>query len=139
HRGAGVGRTADRRQSLRQVRQGGEIPGDRSAARRLCLVLLPLGALWLQRPAAEPPLLILLDPITGQGARALRGLLRVVSSGCILALMSAGASAEELPIRKAGLWEMKITKIGSQLPELTMQHCTDATTDKDMANSVSPL
>ena len=69
----------------------------------------------------------------------MRGLLWFLFGGCALALMAAGASAEELPLRKAGLWEMKITKIGSQLPELTMQHCTDATTDKDMANSVSPL
>jgi hypothetical protein len=59
-------------------------------------------------------------------------------SGCALALM-VPASAEELPLRKPGLWEMKVVKAGSQLPEMTMQHCTDQTTDKDMANSVSPL
>jgi hypothetical protein len=69
----------------------------------------------------------------------MRGLLWFALGACALSLMSSGASAEELPLRKAGLWEMKIVKIGSQLPELTMQHCTDATTDKDMANSVSPL
>jgi hypothetical protein len=49
------------------------------------------------------------------------------------------AGAEELPVRKAGLWEMKIVKTGSQLPDLTMQHCTDPTTDKEMSDSVSPL
>jgi hypothetical protein len=49
------------------------------------------------------------------------------------------AHADDLPRRKPGLWEMKVLKIGSSLPELTMQHCTDATTDKDMANSVSPI
>ena len=69
----------------------------------------------------------------------MRGLLGFLLGGSALALTAQAASAEELPLRKAGLWEMKITKIGSQLPELTMQHCTDATTDKDMANSVSPL
>jgi len=69
----------------------------------------------------------------------MRGLLWFLLGGSALALTAQAASAEELPLRKAGLWEMKITKIGSQLPELTMQHCTDATTDKDMANSVSPL
>jgi len=68
----------------------------------------------------------------------MRGLLSFVMSGCALALM-VPASAEELPLRKPGLWEMKIVKAGSQLPEMTMQHCTDQTTDKDMANSVSPL
>ena len=69
----------------------------------------------------------------------MRGLLWFALGGSALALMAQAASAEELPLRKAGLWEMKITKVGSQLPELTMQHCTDATTDKAMANSVSPL
>lgn len=59
--------------------------------------------------------------------------------GGALALTVTVAGADELPARKPGLWEMKIVKVGSQLPEMTMQHCTDATTDKDMANSVSPL
>jgi hypothetical protein len=59
-------------------------------------------------------------------------------SGCALA-MTVPAGAEELPVRKAGLWEMKIVKTGSQLPDLTMQHCTDPTTDKEMSDSVSPL
>jgi len=68
----------------------------------------------------------------------MRGLLSLGLLGCALAWPSA-AGAEQLPLRKAGLWEMKIVKVGSQLPEMTMQHCTDATTDKDMANSVSPL
>jgi hypothetical protein len=69
----------------------------------------------------------------------MRGLLWFLLGGSALALMAQAAGAEELPLRKAGLWEMKITKLGSQLPEMTMQHCTDATTDKAMANSVSPL
>jgi hypothetical protein len=68
----------------------------------------------------------------------MRGLLSFVLCGCVLAMvMSAGA--EELPVRKAGLWEMKIVKTGSALPDLTMQHCTDPSTDKEMNNSVSPL
>ena len=70
----------------------------------------------------------------------MRGLLSSVLGGCALALLQlAAASAEELPLRKPGLWEMKVVKAGSQLPEMTMQHCTDQTTDKVMANSVSPL
>jgi hypothetical protein len=57
----------------------------------------------------------------------------------VLALSMATAGAEELPTRKAGLWEMKIVKTGSKLPDMTMQHCTDPTTDKEMSDSVSPL
>ena len=67
--------------------------------------------------------------------------LSLLCSCCCLAvcLASASARADDLPIRKAGLWEMKVVKTGSVIPALTMQHCTDETTDKDMINSVSPL
>ena len=59
---------------------------------------------------------------------------------CLLAIVLAGsARADELPIRKAGLWEMKMVKTGSPLPEMAMQHCTDETTDKQMHNMVSPM
>jgi hypothetical protein len=58
--------------------------------------------------------------------------------GCV-ALSATGALALDLPIRKPGLWEMKVVKTGSPIPEMTMQHCTDENTDKDMNNSVSPL
>src|SRR5215471_10096325 len=51
---------------------------------------------------------------------------------------AAGAPAVELPVRKAGLWEMKMVRTGGSLPEMTMQHCTDATTDKQMSTSFSP-
>ena len=58
----------------------------------------------------------------------------------LLALLPTNiASAVELPVRKAGLWEMKIVKTGTGLPDMTMQHCTDETTDKDMSNTVSPM
>ena len=65
----------------------------------------------------------------------------LLCSSCCLALSLAftTARADELPTRKAGLWEMKVAKVGSVIPELTMQHCTDETTDKDMINAVSPL
>lgn len=59
---------------------------------------------------------------------------------CLLAAAPADhARADDLPIRKAGLWEIKMVRTGSQLPEMTMQHCTDETTDKDMNNMVSPM
>jgi len=49
------------------------------------------------------------------------------------------ARAVEMPLRKAGLWEMKMVRAGSPMPEMSMQHCTDATTDKDMATASSPM
>ena len=69
-----------------------------------------------------------------------RQLLSFCFAASLLALVPAlNARAEEMPLRKAGLWEMKIAKTGSVLPEMTMQHCTDETTDKDMNNMVSPM
>jgi hypothetical protein len=59
---------------------------------------------------------------------------------CLLALLPAlEARAVEMPVRKAGLWEMKMVRTGSPLPEMTMQHCTDATTDKQMSSAFSPM
>jgi hypothetical protein len=57
----------------------------------------------------------------------------------LLALLPVnGAIAVELPVRKAGLWEMKVLSGGS-VPEMTMQQCTDETTDKDMSTALSPV
>ena len=57
-----------------------------------------------------------------------------------VALLPAySACADELPIRKAGLWEMKVLRTGSPTPDMTMQHCTDETTDKDMSTAFSPM
>jgi uncharacterized protein DUF3617 len=64
---------------------------------------------------------------------------RPLGLGAGLLALSSAALADELPLRKAGLWEMKITKIGGSVPEMTMQHCTDPTTDKEMNSSLSPL
>jgi Protein of unknown function (DUF3617) len=64
-----------------------------------------------------------------------------VCLGCCLWswLPAPSAAADQLPVRKPGLWEMKVVKTGSSLPDMTMQHCTDETTDKDMSNMASPL
>jgi len=59
--------------------------------------------------------------------------------GALLALGSGLAAAAELPVRKAGLWEMKVLRAGSPMPEMTMQHCTDATTDRQMSTAFSPM
>ncbi len=60
-----------------------------------------------------------------------------LSAASLLAPLSAGAV--ELPVRKAGLWEMKVQSAGAPKPEMTMQQCTDETTDKDMSTSCSPM
>jgi hypothetical protein len=62
------------------------------------------------------------------------------SAVVLLALLPAsGAFAVELPVRKAGLWEMKVVSTGGPSSETTMQQCTDATTDKDMSTAFSPM
>ena len=67
---------------------------------------------------------------------------RHVSFAAALALLvllpAISAQAVELPTRKAGLWEMKMVRTGGSVPDMTMQHCTDATTDKQMSTSFSP-
>jgi Protein of unknown function (DUF3617) len=55
------------------------------------------------------------------------------SMGSALLLLSVCATcavAAELPTRKAGLWEMKMTASNGQIVQ--MQQCTDATTDQAM-------
>jgi Protein of unknown function (DUF3617) len=75
------------------------------------------------------------------GVRAMtRQLVSFGSALGLLALLSAGdARAVDLPVRKAGLWEMKVLRTGTPMPEMTMQHCTDETTDKDMSTAASPM
>ena len=59
---------------------------------------------------------------------------------CLSTLLPAlDARAVEMPIRKAGLWEMKVVRTGSATPEMTMQHCTDESTDKEMSSTFSPM
>jgi len=57
----------------------------------------------------------------------------------LLALSLGSANAVELPVRKAGLWEMKVLRAGAPSPDMTMQQCTDETTDKDMSTAFSPM
>jgi len=59
--------------------------------------------------------------------------------GLLALLPVSGAVAVELPVRKAGLWEMKVLRAGSPSPDMTMQQCTDETTDKDMSTAFSPM
>jgi uncharacterized protein DUF3617 len=49
-----------------------------------------------------------------------------------LAFIATPALAQEMPSRKAGLWEMTMTFEGRGAPPQTMQQCIDAATDKAM-------
>jgi hypothetical protein len=59
--------------------------------------------------------------------------------GLVALVLASGAQATKLPLRKAGLWEMKMVRAGSPMPEMTMQQCTDETVDKDLSNSAAPM
>ncbi|WP_063687284.1 DUF3617 domain-containing protein [Bradyrhizobium stylosanthis] len=65
--------------------------------------------------------------------------LALLGSAICFALSAGIACADDLPVRKAGLWELKLVTTGSPVPEMTMQHCTDETVDKEMSNNVSPM
>jgi hypothetical protein len=65
--------------------------------------------------------------------------LALLGSAVGLVLSAGAACADDLPTRKAGLWEMKMIRTGGPMPEMTMQHCTDETVDKEMSNNVSPM
>ena len=65
---------------------------------------------------------------------------RLLLSTCLLMLLSVlEVRAVEMPTRKAGLWEMKMARTGSPVPDTTIQHCTDENTDKEMSASFSPI
>jgi hypothetical protein len=49
------------------------------------------------------------------------------------------AGAAELPLRKPGLWEIKIKLTGGVAPTAMMRHCTDETTDREMSTLFNPL
>jgi hypothetical protein len=69
-----------------------------------------------------------------------RQLLSLGVGVCLLALLPVReVGAVELPLRKPGLWELKMAKAGSPVPAMTMQHCTDQTTDKAMSTSFAPM
>jgi hypothetical protein len=53
---------------------------------------------------------------------------------CGLAIASA-ASAAEMPQRKAGLWDLKMTFESRGVPPQSMQQCVDAATDKLMSSN----
>jgi hypothetical protein len=58
----------------------------------------------------------------------------------ILAMIcfSVPALAEEMPARKAGLWEIKTNTGSANVPQVSMKQCIDAATDKMMQNNAGP-
>lgn len=49
------------------------------------------------------------------------------------------AGADELPIRKPGLWDIKIKLTGGAAPTAMMRHCTDESVDRKMSTMFNPL
>jgi hypothetical protein len=62
-----------------------------------------------------------------------------LGAGLLAVLPARDACAVELPLRKPGLWEVKMARSGSPVPAMTMQHCTDETTDKAMSTAFQPM
>src|ERR1700687_2383155 len=62
-----------------------------------------------------------------------------LGSLALLLLPAIEARAVDAPVRKAGLWEMKMVRTGSPLPEMTMQDCPHETTDKEKSTAFSPM
>jgi hypothetical protein len=60
-------------------------------------------------------------------------------AGAALWTLPSRAAEFEMPARKPGLWEMTMVMAGTQMPPRTVQHCTDASTDKDMNSAFSPM
>jgi hypothetical protein len=62
----------------------------------------------------------------------------LLNAAALLWAIPAVADPIEMPARKPGLWEMKMQPIAG-MPGMTMQHCTDETTDKFMNTTFSPM
>src|SRR2546430_13415784 len=86
----------------------------------------------------QPPYTDLLIQ-TSEGRDMIRPVL-LACVGCFLLAPgpAAAAGAEQLPIRKAGLWEIKMVRTGSPVPDVTMQHCTHETIDRPMNGMARP-
>lgn len=66
------------------------------------------------------------------------GLAAVLGLSSLLCGMGA-ACATELPMRKAGLWEITIRLTGGVMPTAKMFHCTDEKTDREMSTMFNPM
>jgi len=56
--------------------------------------------------------------------------------GCLLIALAATtvARADELPLRKAGLWDVRVTSSG--MPGINALHCTDPSVEKEMTAEI---
>jgi hypothetical protein len=59
-------------------------------------------------------------------------MLRSITLAAAGVLAASSALALDLPTRKPGLWELKMTMDGGGIPPMVSHHCTDAATDKAM-------
>jgi hypothetical protein len=63
--------------------------------------------------------------------------------GAVLAMTVGGLSPasadDQLPVRKPGLWEIRIKLTGGAAPTAMMRHCTDETVDRQMSTLFNPL
>ena len=65
--------------------------------------------------------------------------MRLIGAVSILVLIGVvPAPAAELPSRKPGLWEVKMSFENRNVPGQTMQQCIDASTDQAMQSNMGP-
>ncbi len=80
--------------------------------------------------------------MTAQHARAVR-CASAASAGILViascALLAQPATADELPMRKAGLWELTMNPAQPGMPAVQMRHCTDESVDRQMSAMSSPM
>jgi hypothetical protein len=68
-----------------------------------------------------------------------REFMRSIGTTLILAMAAVPALAAELPSRKPGLWQVKTSIGGSNVPAPVIKQCIDATTDQMMQSSAGPF
>lgn len=56
----------------------------------------------------------------------------------LLAAAPALADTVQLPLRKAGLWDIKMDHEGAKLPEMTIQQCTNEAVDREFTAEFAP-
>lgn len=67
-----------------------------------------------------------------------RSIVHLAATLLLGAAVPTASGAAELPTRKPGLWEIRMTEAASKMPGMTMQQCTDETTEKEMLSTFSP-
>jgi hypothetical protein len=86
---------------------------------------------------------ILMGSPRGAQERSMRPIFRPSKIALILPLAAASllatARAGDMPIRKAGLWEIRLVETSSKIPGMTMQQCTDPAIDRELTANVAPM